>query len=176
MTDIQIRGEIIQSLYRIRREGQVPITPDRLGLELAPSELLRVAHQLLQSGLIEGPFQKNYGLEQGDFTFAMANLTATGINVAEGESFPSLKIEFMTLINNNSNNTHVTGSTGVTVGSNNQQTIQISLLEIAKLIENSSSSEQQKADAKSRLRSFLEHPVSGAVLGAAASAALAALR
>jgi hypothetical protein len=169
MNDSQIRGLIIKSLYSIRREGRVHLTPERLALPISLENLLSVAHQLLQHGLIEGQFVENRGLGKGEFLHAMGRLTAAGIDVAEGITYEKLRIEFMTTINN------ISGSSNVVVGNSNQQNIGNSFTEITHLIHTSNFSDAEKEEAKSRLRLFLEHPVAGAVLGAVASAALAKL-
>jgi hypothetical protein len=169
MDDSQIRGLIIKSLYSIRSEGRVVLTPERLALPISSENLLRVANQLLQHGLIEGKFVVNHGLSKGEFLHAMGKLTAEGVDVAEGITFEKLRIEFMTTINN------ISGSSNVVVGNSNQQNIGNSFTEITQLINTSNFSVAEKEEAKSRLKSFLEHPVAGAVLGAVASAAISNL-
>jgi hypothetical protein len=169
MTDSQARDLILKSLYAIRKEGEVPLTPDKLALTIPNGDLLRVANQLKQQGLIAGQFQENYSTSSGEFTFATGKLTASGIDVVEGTPLQELGIKFVTNVNN------INGSTNVIVGNNNQQTIGDSLINISQLISASSYSVSEKEAAKSILRAFLEHPVSTAVLGAAASAGLSAL-
>lgn len=56
-------------------------------------------------------------------------------------------------------------STGVQVGDNNVINIQNALNELVQRIENAQASPIEKAEAKSRLSSFLAHPLVGSVLG-----------
>jgi hypothetical protein len=145
MNDSQIRELIIKSLYSIREEGRVQLTPERLALPISLENLLSVAHQLLQQGLIEGQFVVNRSLGKGEFLHAMGRLTAAGIDVAEGITFEKQRVEFMTTINN------ISGSSNVVVGNSNQQNIGNSFTEITHLIHTSNFSDAEKEEAKSRL-------------------------
>ncbi len=70
---------------------------------------------------------------------------------------------------------NIHNSTGVQVGDYNTQHIQATFNELIQRIEQSSGSSAEKAEAKSRLAAFLEHPLVGAVLGGTASAVIGAL-
>lgn len=70
---------------------------------------------------------------------------------------------------------NIHNSTGVQVGDYNTQHIQATFNELIQKIEQSSASSVEKAEAKSRLAAFLEHPLVGSVLGSAAGAVLGAL-
>jgi hypothetical protein len=62
---------------------------------------------------------------------------------------------------------NIHNSTGVQVGDYNTQHIQAAFNELIQKIEQSSASSAEKAEAKSRLSAFLEHPLVNSVLGSA---------
>lgn len=62
---------------------------------------------------------------------------------------------------------NISGSSYVTVGNNNQISIQHSVQELVKVIESSNATPEQKAEAKGLLRQFLEHPLLASIAGAA---------
>jgi hypothetical protein len=70
---------------------------------------------------------------------------------------------------------NIHNSTGVQVGDYNTQLIQATFNKLIQRIEQSSVSPAEKAEAKSRLVTFLAHPLVSSVLGSAAGAVLAAL-
>lgn len=65
---------------------------------------------------------------------------------------------------------HIHNSTGIQVGDHNIINIQNALDELVQRIDSTSASPQDKAEAKSRLASFLAHPLVGSVLGSVAGA------
>ena len=60
---------------------------------------------------------------------------------------------------------NINHSTGIQVGDNNVINIQNALNELIQKIESAPASQQDKAEAKSRLSAFLAHPLVGSVLG-----------
>ncbi len=69
----------------------------------------------------------------------------------------------------------VNASGATQIGNNNTQSIENLFVSLVDQIENSSGTEEEKKEAKNRLRSFLEHPLVVKLLGAAATAALTSL-
>jgi len=63
---------------------------------------------------------------------------------------------------------NITNSQGIQIGDGNVQNIVASLDTLAKAIESADVPEDQKADAKQKLKAFLSHPLTTAVLGSAA--------
>lgn len=66
-------------------------------------------------------------------------------------------------------NINISGTSSVQIGDNNTQNIINAVDNLIKEIESADASEEEKQEAKSRLKSFLEHPLVGTLLGAAAS-------
>lgn len=70
------------------------------------------------------------------------------------------------------NNISISNSHGFQVGDYNVQNVVNSFKTLIKAIDESSASPETKTEAKSRLLSFLEHPLTSAVLGGAVSGLL----
>jgi hypothetical protein len=64
---------------------------------------------------------------------------------------------------------NITNSQGIQIGNHNVQNIVGAMEELTKAIDSSSATPQQKTDAKGKLKAFLQHPATTAVLGAAAA-------
>jgi len=67
------------------------------------------------------------------------------------------------------NNVSITHSTGVQVGDHNIQNIQAAFVSLERAIDAQNASPESKADAKTKLKALLQHPLVVAVLGGAAS-------
>ncbi len=70
---------------------------------------------------------------------------------------------------------NITHSQGIQIGDNNIQNIMASIDLLAKAIDSADASPAQKSDAKQKLKTFLAHPLTAAILGAAAARVLATL-
>lgn len=68
------------------------------------------------------------------------------------------------------NNVSITHSTGVQVGNHNLQNIQAAFVSLERAIDAQNASPESKADAKSKLKALLQHPLVVAVLGGAVGA------
>ena len=87
---------------------------------------------------------------------------AFGIDVVEHGVTPDIKVEFV-----HNQTVNITGSSNVVVGDNNSQTVTQTVRDLVAVIESSTAPQEQKAEAKSLLRRFLEHPLLAAVSGGA---------
>lgn len=63
---------------------------------------------------------------------------------------------------------NITNSQGIQIGDGNIQNIVASFEMLAEAIESADCSEEEKADAKSKLKALLSHPLTTAILGSAA--------
>lgn len=70
---------------------------------------------------------------------------------------------------------NIHNSTGFQVGDYNTQSIQATFNELIQQIDKSSASSEEKAEAKGRLATFLQHPLVSSVLGSAGGAVLGSL-
>ncbi len=156
MKDAEIRGLILQYYYARRRESWSLPTPHDLGAGLTENDILQVANQLAEHNLLEW---RKLG-SHGNIHAGMGKINAFGIDVVEGSARAELKVEFV-----QNKTINITGSTNVVVGDNN--TVTQSVRDLLSAIECSNGTPEQKAEAKSLLRRFLEHPLVAAVAGGA---------
>ncbi|WP_148279950.1 hypothetical protein [Acidovorax sp. KKS102] len=159
MTDIQLRGLVLQHLYSKRGDHNYLPKGGDFNPPLQESDLIRICDQLLQHGLVNAKISE---LLRGGRLLLVCNISARGVDVVETGISPDLRIDLMT-----NQTVNISGSSYVTVGNNNQISIQHSVQELVKVIESSNATPEQKAEAKGLLRQFLEHPLLASIAGAA---------
>jgi hypothetical protein len=167
MKDSELRGIILTKFYEERRRARFYPTEGDFDPPIAIGEIDRIADQLEQHGLLD---LKTVGCFTGggrDFHAALGKITAHGIDVIEKVSPPPLAIEWV-----QQKNVTIVASSGVVVGDNNQVNIGQALVNLQQAIESANAGPAEKAEAKSRLRQLLEHPLVAAIAGAAATAVL----
>lgn len=154
MSDIQLRGVVLQHLYEHRSEYHYQPKPENFYPPMQWLDLVRICDQMQQHGLVDA---KIINLLSGDRVMPFCRISARGVDVVETGSSADLRIEFMS---NQSNQTiNITGSSNVIVGDHNQQSIQHSVQELVRVIESSGATPEKKEEAKGLLRKFLEHPL-----------------
>ena len=156
MKDSEIRGLILRYYYERRREGWSLPKPSDLGASLTEEDILYVADQLAQHGLLEW---RKLG-SHGELRAGLGKINAFGIDVVEGGAQSELKVEFV-----QHKTINITGSQNVVVGDNNH--VSQSVRDLLRLVEDAPGTPEQKAEAKSLLRKFLEHPLVTSVAGGA---------
>ena len=165
MKDTELRGILLQDLYDHRSNPNYKPVGSKLAPPVIDGDLVRVLEQLERHGLADVHFIDSIG---GPREVLRARISANGVDVIEDGSDPGIKIE---LVQNHTYN--ISNSTNVAIGNNNEQVVKNSVDELLKLIEASSGTKEEKAEAKGLLRRFLEHPlltsVAGGVIGAAGS-------
>ncbi len=164
MKDSELRGYILNYLYDRRRAGNVPAPkPADLGVDVDEQDILHVCDQLGEQNLLQWKSDKSVMADDcGKIRFGSGKINSFGIDVVEGNLTPAIKVEF---VQHNNNTVTITGSTNVNniIGSNNTLT----LSELAKAIESADATPQEKEEAKTLLRKFLEHPLVSAIAGSA---------
>ena len=156
MKDSELRGHILDYYYKRRRQSWSLPKPEDLGLEVSELDILHVATQLGEQNLLEW---KKLGTH-GNIHAGMGKINAFGIDVVEGNLQSPVKVEFV-----QHKTINVSGSTNVVVGDNN--TVNQSVQELLRAIDQTRGTTEQKAEAKTLLKQFLEHPLVSAVAGGA---------
>lgn len=160
MKDTELRGIVLQGFYAHRRtDGFMPISKD-FEPELDMVDVLRISEQLNDHQLLEVKIQRMLG----GGGFVIGRISAHGVDVIEGEATPEIKVHFV-----QNHTVNISGSTNVVVGDYNQQNVTQHLEGLVRAIEASGGTPAEKDEAKSRLKSFLEHPLLAAVVGGAIS-------
>ena len=163
MKDNEIRGLVLQKYYDRRRDGEFQWSKEELlnFLEVASFDhvdLFRACDQLAEHGLIDWhPIHV-----RGQTIAGAGKITAFGVDVIEGSVKPPISITLDHSIS-------VHGSSNVQIGSHNTQDFSIQIGKIVSAIDQSSVSEAQKAEAKSLLKKFLDHPLVASIAGGLAS-------
>lgn len=158
MKDTQLRGIILAKYYERRRGQLFTLKPEDFDPPIPIVDILEISDQLGQHGLIEWKvFKPISGIADG-----RGKISAFGIDVVEGEATPDIKVEFV-----QTKTVNVTGSSNVVVGDHNQLTVTQHIAELARVIDNSSGTSEQKAEAKSIIRRLAEHPLVAAIAGSA---------
>lgn len=158
MKDTKLRGLLLQVFYNRRRENWFVPSVAEVGVPVNEQDILQVCSQLGQHRLIEWKSLASYD----NVNAGMGKITAFGIDVIEGEATPDLKIEFV-----QNQTVNISNSSNVVVGNDNSQTITNTVRNLISVIESSTASTEEKAEAKSLLRKFLEHPLLAAIAGGA---------
>lgn len=73
------------------------------------------------------------------------------------------------------NNISIHGSTGFQIGNHNSQQVQVVFQDLVSKIEASGGTDEEKQEAKGRLKQFLEHPLVATVVGESLAATLGLL-
>jgi len=166
MKDNELRGLILQKYYNKRLEGYFQWTdddfrdlPDSVSFDAA--DLFRICDQLAENGLIDW---KPAHDSRGNTIAGAGKINAFGVNVMEGHAKPPISITY-----DQSRHISVQHSSNVQIGDSNVQ--RVSIEEVVSAIDHSNAPDAEKAEAKSRLKKFLEHPLVTSIAGGLASAA-----
>lgn len=160
MKDTEIRGLLLEKYYEKRRlPDEVQLTPLDFAVELTEEEIGSVSAQLGEHGLIE--WLDATPLDGPPCGFG--RITAKGIDVVEGSTTPPIAVH----IHDHTRAINVHGSTNVVVGDGNIQNVSSSVQALLNAIDESAGTADQKAEAKSQLKKFLEHPLVAALAGGA---------
>jgi hypothetical protein len=158
MKDTQLRGVILAKYYERRRGRLFTPKPEDFDPPIAIEDILAISDQLGQYRLIEWKPLKSFG----DISAGLGKISAFGIDVVEGEATPDIKVEFV-----ENKTINISGSSNVVVGDHNQMCVTQHIAELARVIENSDGTPEQKAEAKGLLRRLVEHPLIASVAGGA---------
>lgn len=163
MKDNEIRGLVLQKYYDKRRQGFFQWSKEDFAdlpptVDIDSADLFRACDQLAEHGLIEWKPLRGRGQTVG----GVGKITAFGVDVIEGESKPPISITLDHSIS-------VHGSSNVQIGSHNVQDVSVEIGKLIAAINDSTATEAEKAEAKSLLRKFLEHPLVASVVGGLAS-------
>ena len=121
----------------------------------AAQESVRIACQLQEHGLVEFKMLNRH-------IGGQARITAFGVDVVEGTAKSPISVLIMP-----SQTFNISNSSNFQAGNENSQVINAGVVALIQAIDASSKPAEVKAEAKSKLRVFLEHPLVSAVAGGA---------
>jgi len=162
MKDTEMRGMILNAFYEKRRSERPDLGFDDFDLSIGKDDFLRVSDQLAENGMLDWhPLRGN----KNQRVDGQGSITAFGVDVIEGDGEGSpIRMEFPT-----TQNIHITHSQGIQVGNHNTLNLVSALEDLVREIEESDATPKEKAEAKGRLRSFLQHSLTAAIVGPASS-------
>ncbi len=160
MKDTELRGLVLQNFYEHRRERAYEPKRDDFGGGIPEEDIYAICSQLSEHGLITwNPVHMRVGVVGG-----MGKITASGIDVIEEGVKPPI-----TIVLNHAPTISVNSSSNVQIGDSNSQTINTAVEQLFSVVDQSNGSQEQKEQAKSLLRAFLEHPLVCSIAGGLAS-------
>ena len=158
MKGSDLRGIVLNKFYERRTSRSFHhLTVDDFYGEHFYEDLKRIWGQLDEYGLIKSWRADNTGAGN---EIGIGKISAYGADIVEGESSPEIAINVR-----KNNNIRVTASKNVQIGNDNYIGAQNGVQEILKAIARSGASDEDKNEAKSRLRQFLENPTVSSVIG-----------
>ncbi|MEO7300219.1 MAG: hypothetical protein ABI042_16770 [Verrucomicrobiota bacterium] len=162
MNDTDLQPIVLQRYYDLRSRGlfqwcEVP--DDHFPPVESYGQLARICSQLAEENLID--WRPTLGGD-GEPVAGVGQIKARGVRVIEGKEESPIAFTI------NHNNIH--NPTNVQLGNHNSISTVINVEKFNAAIEHSSFSQVEKAQAKSALSKFLEHPVIAAIAGGLASA------
>lgn len=168
MTDKELRGIILAWFYEKRREGNIVPKPENFSPPIHPDDLYRICDQLAEHNFLEWTPQTSSRSGTLKTVLGHGRISANGVDIVEsgGKSSP-IAINFQ--------NISITQSQGVQIGNGNIQSLVYIFENLISQIESLNATEAEKMEVKSRLKSFLEHPLVNTMIGAAAAALMAKL-
>ncbi len=160
ITDNQLRGIVLKKYYERRRERRFQWNDSDFddldkNIEFDEVDLYRICDQLEEHGLINWKPIRLMGKTKG----GLGEISAFGVDVVDKTENPPIAINFESV-----QITNVTNSSNVHIGD-----LEIQFNNIIDAINNFDAEDQQKEEAKSFLKQFLEHPIVAGIVGGLAS-------
>lgn len=160
MKDSDLRAIVLQSFYEERRHTAKIWGRKDIPSGIEPVDFFDICGQLAQQNYIDWkPIKDIHTITGG-----RGKITASGVDVVEGNTRPLIAITFA-----QSRNVNVSNSHNVQIGDRNSLSNIINVEELNAAIARSDFSESDKAEAKSRLGKLLEHPLINSIVGGVVS-------
>jgi len=159
MNDNELRGLILRKYYDRQREQYVELDPcDFTVIPVSKEDILHISSQLADYGLIEFVSARE---SKGQLLAGRGHILAPGVDVVENGGVGSP----VTITFDHSSHVTVSSSSHVQMGDGNVQVDDITIQKLVAAIDHSNALDGDKAEAKSRLAKFLEHPLVNTITG-----------
>jgi hypothetical protein len=144
------RGLLLEKYYQRRKERLIGLVPSDFDGKLDQHQILNIAGQLADHGLIH--WRPNPG--HGGIGGGMGTITAAGIAVVEGQTPAPLDIHLM-----HQPARQPPAPSGAMTAHLARQSVAFAIDRLAQAIDDSDASEADKRAATALLRAFQEHPL-----------------
>ncbi|MGA2860871.1 MAG: hypothetical protein ACLQFF_01850 [Steroidobacteraceae bacterium] len=146
----ELRGLLLEKYYQRRKERLIGLVPSDFDGKLNEQDILNIAGQLADHGLIH--WRANMG--HGGIGGGMGTITAAGVDVVEGKVAAPIEIHLSP-----DRSLQVSASSGATPANETKQTVAVAIERLAQAIDDSDASAAHKRAARLLLRAFQEHPL-----------------
>jgi hypothetical protein len=150
MTDNELRGRLLEKYYQRRKERLIGLVPSDFDGQLDEQDILNIAGQLADHGLIH--WRPNRGL--GGIGGGMGTITAAGVDVVEGTAPAPMEIHWSGVCG-----PHTSACGGEIPAVATGPSVSGAIARLARAINDSDASAAQKQAAILLLRAFQEHPL-----------------
>ena len=150
MTDDELRGLLLEKYYQRRKERLIGLVPSDFDGKLNEHDILNIAGQLADHGLIH--WRPNLG--HGGIGGGMGTITAAGVDVVESKTPAPVDIRW-----SQDRGRQKTAPSRVIPAIETRQTVGVAIERLAQAIEDSGASAANKRAATLLLRAFQEHPL-----------------
>jgi len=150
MTVSELRGLLLEKYYQRRKERLIGLAPSDFDGKLHEQDILTIAGQLADHGLIH--WRANAG--QGGIGGGMGTITAAGVAVIERTAPAPIEICL-----SRDSGIGVPASSGALPAPASRQAVAAAIQRLAQAIDESDASAAHKRDATLLLRAFQEHPL-----------------
>jgi hypothetical protein len=150
MTDGELRGLLLEKYYQRRKERLIGLAPSDFDGGLNEHDILIIAGQLADHGLIHWRANRGHGGVGG----GMGTITAAGVDAVEGRSLAPVEIRF-----SRERNLQQPLSPQAAAPEHSRQSVAVAIERLARAIEDADASAANKRAATLLLRAFQEHPL-----------------
>jgi hypothetical protein len=150
MTDNQLRGLLLEKYYQRRKERLIGLVPSDFDGKLNEHDILNIAGQLADHGLIY--WRPNSGL--GGIGGGMGTITAAGVDVVESKVPAPIELHL-----SQARNLRPSATPAVMPTVETRPTVGVAIERLAQAIDNSHASAVHKQAATLLLRAFQQHPL-----------------
>jgi hypothetical protein len=150
MQERDLRGLLLEKYYIRRKERLIGLVPTDFDSKLNEREILNIAGQLADHGLIH--WRPNSG--HGGIGGGMGTITAAGVAVVEGRTSAPIEIHL-----SQDRVRPAPASSGAMPAGETIQSVAIAIDRLAQAIDASDASDADKRAAAALLRAFQEHPL-----------------
>src|ERR1700686_5783717 len=131
MTDDELRGLLLEKYYQRRKERLIGLVPSDFDGKLNEHDILNIAGQLADHGLIH--WRPNMG--HGGVGGGMGTITAAGVDVVEGRRPPPVEIRF-----SRDRSLQLSASAQLAPANDTRQGVEVAIERLARAIDDSHAS------------------------------------
>jgi hypothetical protein len=154
MTDGELRGLLLEKYYQRRKERLIGLAPPDFDGKLSEQEILNIAGQLADGGLIH--WRPNRG--HGGIGGGMGTITAAGVDVVESKVPAPMEIRW-----SQDRSLQPCSLSAAIPASETRPGVGVAIEQLAHAIDATDAGTASKREATSLLRAFQEHPLVRAI-------------